>query len=668
MATNPNPTVKLQQCLFGYDDGHRLLAGSVRLSDEALSLLLLHSDLVPGHSSAASAGYWTGMPLPAAKIYALMRTWPAPEMPRPGCAWTHVILIALSDIARIPEMAALDGHFVRPETIGEYSAYTVPLHFTPQSLPERPVDGQPFDAALSVLRALYDSKGDAIIHSDTAAIDGVIFSAWSQQWPKLRRTFSFRTAGSVATSSDHHFDVRIIRDAATSAAQARKQRATAADWESAAIEDMQHPHGSSLRRFLWRYGSDVRNGREAYRSLVHLYLKTRVSNFGRDAFADVVDRVDAAFPQSDEAKLLKSDLLSLAPSPFSLVPQADAVTVLGYLIDRSADEDLELPKGISAQIGQQWLHRAHEIVALTGTALNVAPRLGQQLALAIATSATPDTFFSLTEAHPAVRHQVLHAKPSLLDSPELQELRNDDRSLALQALPDDQELAGRIIDRVLLIDDRATAEYFVKRFPALARSKVRSAITAELHAGQPQVRRAWTKAAYSREADLINELLVSITTTTALSAFAQWLGMNVREGLKASVVEWAKVIERAEDDVSGPDSQRLDAFLLALALADPRSGCEPLFERCFADVHEDIYYSRLPYDGFSSLAKYLPTLYWWQQSDTCLRLRIAVVRAYVDGRLNPSSFRALAPDKRLQVLLADTAAYHPGARRYLDLR
>src|SRR3546814_20493757 len=81
----------IDQCLFGYEDGHRLLASSMSLGDQT-SLLTKLSDLAPGTLFGSSHGYWTGLPLPELARYALFRTWPAPELPRPGCVWTHALL------------------------------------------------------------------------------------------------------------------------------------------------------------------------------------------------------------------------------------------------------------------------------------------------------------------------------------------------------------------------------------------------------------------------------------------------------------------------------------------------------------------------------------------------------------------------------------------------
>ncbi|MEX5616905.1 hypothetical protein ABFV55_19465, partial [Pseudomonas syringae] len=84
--------MKIDQCLFGYDDGHKLLSSSLSLGGE-LSLLTELSDLAPNTMFGVSEGYWTGIPAPSIGRYVLMRTWTAPEMSRPGCVWTHALLI-----------------------------------------------------------------------------------------------------------------------------------------------------------------------------------------------------------------------------------------------------------------------------------------------------------------------------------------------------------------------------------------------------------------------------------------------------------------------------------------------------------------------------------------------------------------------------------------------
>jgi hypothetical protein len=126
---------------------------------------------------------------------------------------------------------------------------------------------------------------------------------------------------------------------------------------------------------------------------------------------------------------------------------------------------------------------------------------------------------------------------------------------------------------------------------------------------------------------------------------------------------WAATLLRVEDDIRGRPRQTLLAY--PLALARPGPGCEPLFERAFESVHADISASRLPHDALETLARFLPDVYWWQQWDNCLRLRIAVVAVYVNAELDPRSFRRLTSDSTLFNRLVHLASDTKRGRHFL---
>ena len=334
MGVEPDTFVKLNQCLFGYDDEHRLLATSLRLPDEVASLLLLHSDLVPGLNTGQSDGYWTGMPVPVAKAYALMRTWPAPEMPRPGCVWTHVVLIALADMARFPDLSVIKSLFARPCVSAGYAAYasTLTIDLVNAAVALRTSISP--QSGLRVLRALYAPRSQGILVDNNEPLDAAIFAVWSQQWPRLRRVFSFRTAGLAGDpSSKARFDLRVVRDPLSSSLL-RQDEASGEppEWEHAALDDLLASEPSQFRRFLWRYGSDIKRGRDRYRFLAQFFLATRCPTLKGANLTQTLNNVVNALPDAEDGKLLKEDLLSCGRSLYSLLPAADPIDTLSYFV------------------------------------------------------------------------------------------------------------------------------------------------------------------------------------------------------------------------------------------------------------------------------------------------------------------------------------------------
>ena len=70
-------------------------------------LLSTASDLASGTRLGENDSYLTGLPLPKSRRYAFFRTWAAPEMPRPGCVWSHVLLLDPRAIASLSAFSEL---------------------------------------------------------------------------------------------------------------------------------------------------------------------------------------------------------------------------------------------------------------------------------------------------------------------------------------------------------------------------------------------------------------------------------------------------------------------------------------------------------------------------------------------------------------------------------
>jgi hypothetical protein len=92
--------LEIGQALFGYSEGHRQLASSVSLTSKDVYELSMRSDLAPGASLSGTKSYITGFQLPDTRSYALIKTWAAPEMPRPGCVWSHVLILSRSFLSK----------------------------------------------------------------------------------------------------------------------------------------------------------------------------------------------------------------------------------------------------------------------------------------------------------------------------------------------------------------------------------------------------------------------------------------------------------------------------------------------------------------------------------------------------------------------------------------
>ncbi|MGO7036348.1 GAP1-N1 domain-containing protein [Rhizobium ruizarguesonis] len=313
------------QAVFGYSNGHRLLASTSSLSSVDVYELAAASDLAPGAQISRSASYLTGFSLPDSKMYALIRTWLAPEMPRPGCVWSHVLLLDHAFMATQVDLTVLGRMHRRPDRYASDESFSVPITVN------RRQRGNVADRAATekVLLACYaDGALDEMV--DTGQVlDNAILAVWSQQWPRLRRHFAFR---SIASSSELNGQFLNFKRGSLSGL-------SPLPWLGEAVSDATSQTVTSLRRFLWRYGKDVHSERNVLPDLVTLYLATRSEKLSYLAASATLNRY-----RPGQAETLKKDILGLSEKKLSLIPSIDVVELM-LLLASHKDLGLGLESG-----------------------------------------------------------------------------------------------------------------------------------------------------------------------------------------------------------------------------------------------------------------------------------------------------------------------------------
>jgi hypothetical protein len=239
--------VLIHQSLHGYSEGHHLLETSIKLPDEIARLMLRMSDLSGGSIFPGFEEYLTAYPLAPVDLYVLAKTWYAAEMPRPGCVWTHSLILQSKDFEAIPSLDQLTKLFIRPKAI--YASQPPKLSgscsssilFDPESAENQPALTEiPLAKQLSALvNSLYAFKRRNLLvaSSSSTEFENSIMRLWSQQWPALRSTFSFCTGSLSARGlAGKPFDVQcapsqLIREITTSALAKQSQEMSMLDWD-----------------------------------------------------------------------------------------------------------------------------------------------------------------------------------------------------------------------------------------------------------------------------------------------------------------------------------------------------------------------------------------------------------------------------------------------------
>lgn len=261
----------IHQCLFGYSEGHELLATSVPLTREQRTLLSQLTDLSGPEPVQGFDGYLSGFPIPGG-LYALSRTWYATELPRPGCVWTHSLLLDQAALA-LREIRHLAHLHVRPRLPEGLDGYTTGVNDIASN--QQPPESADRQELLLVLNALYSppSRRVCVAAEANTQAEAVFLAVWNQQWPQLRSSFSFTTG--MLGGGQWPFDLqaipqknrRLFQAADTFVMVEASSEPVSEAFGDIAVDDAVAKQPKPLRSLLWTYGKDFSDAREAFRSL-----------------------------------------------------------------------------------------------------------------------------------------------------------------------------------------------------------------------------------------------------------------------------------------------------------------------------------------------------------------------------------------------------------------
>ena len=652
----------LQQTLHGYSEGHRQLAASVTLKPPDAKSMLVLSDISGTGACIDKEGYLTGYPLTEFGAYVLARTWAAPEMPRPGCVWTHSILIDFADLAMLRSLDGLVVLFQRPHG-SNLDYYRKPLT---HDIGSNPVALTDTEKAWSryVLVGLYGEPTSRIIAARPVGVnvDRVILALWSQQWPRLRRTFRFCTlAASDRSSKGISFDLQLlpstdrsVRRRFADAMDAETKEVHTDSWLVEAISDLAHPDASGLRTFLCHIGGDGAMGRWAFKSLCQLHRMVEEFKSRPEAVGEAI-------------MLLQDELGSVeARAACGIVANA-ALTNGGELNDYTLDfllRHLELVETDDLAKAAVWLGRA----VWSSDPGKLIPLLegGETLRMVPQSTFEALTLSELAEGlrrEPDLAQDALAYRPELVTEPTFwsQDLIIEDDAFAVidrlgegQAAALDALVAARRSDLAM----RAVSQFG----SATVLEVVGSALEND---SESRGLEGWLAAAASDPLAVSQYLVTGSGKHRALLvALARVLQPDVVPN-KVGVDPWLIAVQDATGQVSEGHAAYFKAYLLTRAFGTRSRNAAELAQLGFEATHMAAASDRLPNEAWQLLERRLPSSIFSFEWDRCRRIRAGVANLFVDRDLKPQIFARIAEDNKLFMGLAAAAARKRRGRRYL---
>lgn len=176
----------LHQLVHGYEHGHQLLAGSVKLSADEMDLITRLSDLsgsmIPDESLVPYLSFY---PLPSRSYYAVAKTWPDRDAARAGCVLTHTLLIPHDKWAISTELGGISALHRLPQrsNLSDYET-TLQTSVSPRLEPTEAVGSDDF------ITKFFGEGIRPLVWFAVKHTDQVAWRVVSALWPSLRGEFS----------------------------------------------------------------------------------------------------------------------------------------------------------------------------------------------------------------------------------------------------------------------------------------------------------------------------------------------------------------------------------------------------------------------------------------------------------------------------------------------
>lgn len=654
--------IQIHQALHGYENGHRLIEASLRLAPDARKTMLLLSDMSGPSMVRGFESYLTGYPLPDPGVYVFARTWYAPEMERPGCVWTHSLLIGYPDLVRIESLVELQGLFRRPGPERDNRTYAEVLsldpvpHGTPTVLDPDPA-WEPVAAEL--LGALYGSPDRPVLLMTDSADrhEDLVLRVWAQQWPRLRRSFSFCT-GSLAPRplNGKPLDLQVLpaanqrvipRDLPTAQLVGRGEVPELSDvWISVATQDLQRDVRSPLRNFLRAYGADIEPERAAFRPLVETFYAVRGVEQGTLSVSELIEAAARAFPNAREATRLKAGLLSETNPAWALLRSVPRSEVLLELLRTDHYHAFDAERIIAPfrlafadadREGRSFLR------SLLASKLNP---FGERVLAASLESLSVEEVLGLARSSEPALERALSLRSDLAASPALwrepTEIQRRSFSVLVEQFAREPARWTSVLAAMLDAGSDVNATDAVTRLGAAAADAVLDRVNRGEERSQTGVPLRWERA-LAQHPDLVLSWLerVSEPQVPVLLLVSRLLSPHLPELHRLGVGKWLPLVRPPRSGLDPSVEIWAKAFLLSLGLHNPPGGASQLVAHSFEAVHDAAARSTLG-EAWGLLERHLPAggSWLWGDWDRCDKLRRLLVDRFIRFRWPAEHFLA----------------------------
>lgn len=629
-------TVILQQCLHGYSDGHRLLKSSpIKLMARDQRTMLILSDASGTNASIPKEGYLTGYPLHDSGYYVVSRTWVASNVGRPGCVWTHSILIRLSDLAKFEKLEVVLQFHRQPKTANLYLDYDGVLEATLDKVcPIRiALTNALLEETGKLIGAIYEHPLERVIAPANKLSQASVFLIWNQQWPALRKNFRFCTLSYSDRSSDSaSFDIQFIppnekhilgRFLKTK--EVEKLEIRGGEWLSDAVNDIAAGSEGELRSFF-RTLPGISGSRNFFIPLCKLFRLYQGSDL-TSAIDHMIFIIKNELDAKSAAPLL-ADLSQTIARNYSVASEKALAFALENISLIENEERINLGKEI-------WLRDARKITDLL---LPNQSDLYRAYGKSVIESLSIDELVVGAKIEPSVLQYVYSITSDVFTSPDIWKLKGPWAEFIVAEISKTDRIEKVLI--AIMEADRSDLAYITtETFGAITILQVLDQVL--------------TNDIFLSSSSLAEWLSVSLQKPEAAKVFLTKKGSGNRkimfaiahhthpdyiDGNPLDNDPWFTALQLRTTELPLTAREYLAGYLLSRAFGNCSSNPLELITWSLDVIYDACLKSRLNEEVWSLVMGRLPRPSWWQEWDRCERLRLGVAEIFLKKRFSARFF------------------------------
>lgn len=258
--------------------------------------------------------YLTAYPL-STDYYVIAKTWYAYEMIRPGCVWTHSLLIRCNDLNRIPDFKALQKIFRRPIKDDDFTDYGRVIELEEGEPKEGDKDVSLTEANISLVyvtllqlkkplvyqvKKSNDDYQDFILHLMNYIPGGVLSKYTFSSGSTVQRQFR-----------GNSFDLQFVINCPEGFDNLTDEKKWAEESVMSYVDYSIRQGRYELRSLLQMFAEDIGDSEVRWMNVITLFVHLHVFSQANDQqkpslYISLLKEISEAFPTKDDGEIVKS--------------------------------------------------------------------------------------------------------------------------------------------------------------------------------------------------------------------------------------------------------------------------------------------------------------------------------------------------------------------------